>query len=147
MKKTLSIIIALTLVLSVCMLCSCDKEKTPVDTSAVVNVSVVDEIGGTTILESATVPYSEGMTVLGASVQAFADAGVVYELTEDGSALVSINELVDFYYSTNADNNNQWIFAVNGKSTFETDDAYSAENAVAAGDTIVWTYSEAEITE
>ena len=149
MKKILSVILTVALALSTCALYSCDKEngEATTDENAYVLVSVVDNVNNTTILEDAAVAYTEGMTVLGATIKACADAGIVYEITEDGTALMSVDGLVDFYYSDDAENNNQWIFAVNGKNSFETDEEYSAGNVVASGDEIVWTYCVAEITE
>lgn len=149
MKKILSVILTAALALSAGALCSCDKENNAqnVDENSYVLVSVVDEINNNTVLENAAVAYAEGMTVLDATVKACADAGIVYEITEDGTALMSVDGLVDFYYSDDAENNNQWIFAVNGNNSFETDEEYSAGNAISSGDEIVWTYCVAEITE
>lgn len=148
MKKIFAILLASMLTVSAVMLTSCgekgENETNGDNSTSTVTVTVTNALEDE-IIVSALVDYEENMTVLEATILACASNGVSYEINEETNELISISGLVDFLYSDDAENANQWIYTLNGKDVSNTDGyTYNpSENIISTGDVVAWEYNSA----
>jgi len=161
MKKIFALLLASLMTVSAVMLTSCGETQPNADDTpgtetevsgetestdaTTVAVKIVNAIDGEDVLLDALVEYEEEMTVLDATLTACAINGIDYVIDEETNALESLAGLADFLHSDEATENNQWIYTLNGEDVYSADNyTYEpSENAVAAGDAIVWTYNVA----
>lgn len=151
MKKIFSLILASMLTVSAVVLTSCGETETTGNESNdnaanTVSVTITNALDDTVLLE-ALVDYEENMTVLDATIIACAANGVSYEIDEETSELISLGGLVDFLHADDTEEENQWLYTLNGKDVSATD-GYTykpSENVIAAGDAIAWEYDAAVV--
>lgn len=139
-KRIISLALCAVLLVSVFALASCGKKDS--ENTEVVSVKIENVTDGTVILDS-VVEYSEGMTVLEATVSALINANIPYAINEEGTALISINDLTDFIYSQEPGNNCQWIYDLNGQNSYSEETYSPATQILAANDVLVWHYDVA----
>lgn len=139
-KRIISLALCAVLLVSAVALVSCGK-KDPANTE-VISVKIENATDGTVILDT-VVEYSEGMTVLQATVSALMNANVAYAINDEGTALVSIGDLTDFMYSDEPGNNCQWIYDLNGQNSYSEEEYSPATQTLSANDVLVWHYDVA----
>lgn len=140
-KRIIALALCTVLMASVFALASCGKKDSA--NVEVVSVKIENATDGTVILDS-VVEYTKDMTVLQATVSALMNANVPYTINEEGTALISIDNLTDFIYSEEPGNNCQWIYDLNGENSYASEETYSpATQTLSANDVIVWHYDVA----